>query len=73
MAEASERWPGTTEGFEALADAVARHCTCPPLARRISDGRQCAAHALLRDGTTLGRLMFYRSLAPRLQAEEWAA
>ena len=66
-------WHGPEAELDRLLAAVRQHCTCPPLARRLGDGRRCDAHGLLRDQATLDRLAFYRHNAALLRREEWAA
>jgi hypothetical protein len=63
-------WNGTPVDGLALADAIARNCTCE-FGKAAARLRVCAAHEMLTDQRTLDRLLFAHHMASRLLIEEF--
>ena len=62
------RWNGTQAELVVLVDVLKRHCTCQVGVEE----RWCPSHELLADQRAVDGLLFARTIAERLIAEEFA-
>lgn len=71
-------FPGSQQEAFELTMAVTHNCRdltvmgehCPTEANPL--GRRCAAHGMLLEPATVGRLVFFRRIAAKLMKAEWA-